>query len=122
MTKKILLCVAAVAFVFSIAAGISVANTGPAEIVLKTSAGKKPANFPHKAHQDLMECAKCHHSKAADGKQGPYVAGQEGKCESCHASPKDFKTVAHKNCKGCHKAGYEGKNGPTKCTGCHVKK
>jgi len=123
MAKKIVLCVAALAFVFSVAAGISVAgNAGPAEIVMKTSAGKKPANFPHKKHQDMMKCDKCHHTKAADGKQGPYVAGQEGKCGTCHADPKDFKKVAHANCKGCHKAGYEGKNGPTKCAGCHVKK
>ena len=123
MVKKIVLFVAAAAFVISVGAGISVAgNAGPAEMVLKTSAGKKPANFPHKKHQDMMKCDKCHHSKAADGTKGAYVAGQEGKCESCHASPKDYKTVAHKNCKGCHKAGLDGKNGPTKCAGCHVKK
>ena len=123
MAKKIVLCVAALAFVFSVAAGISVAgNAGPAEMVLKTDAGKKPATFPHKKHQDLMKCEQCHHTKAADGKQGPYVAGKEAKCASCHTAKGAYKKVAHKNCKGCHKAGFEGKNGPTKCKGCHVKK
>lgn len=123
MAKKIVLCVAALAMVLSVAVGVSVAsNAGPADMVLKSEAGKKPATFPHKLHQDLMECASCHHSKAADGKQGPYVAGQEGKCESCHAAKGEYKKVAHKNCKGCHKAGLNGKKGPTKCGGCHIKK
>jgi len=127
MAKKIVLCVAAMALALTVAAGVSLANNGPAEMVLKTSAGKKPAQFPHKAHQDLMECATCHHTKNADGSKGPYVAGQEGTCESCHdgsmpGKVKDYKGAAHENCKGCHKAGYNGKNGPTKCGGCHVKK
>ena len=122
MLKKIVSIVGALALVVAVGATISVAgNAGPADMVLKTSAGKKPAKFPHKAHQDMMECAKCHHTKNADGSQGPYAAGQEAKCESCHASPKDYKDVAHKNCKGCHKDGFNGKNGPTKCAGCHVK-
>ena len=122
MAKKIVLCVAALALAFSVAVGVSVAgNAGPAEIVMKTSAGKKPANFPHKAHQDMMECATCHHTDDG-GKQGPYVAGKEAKCQSCHTDDKDFKKKAHANCKGCHKAGFNGKNGPTKCAGCHVKK
>ena len=123
MAKKIVLCLAALAMVFSVAVGVSIAsNAGPAEMVLKTEAGKKPATFPHKAHQDLMDCATCHHTKAADGKQGPYVAGQEGKCLSCHVAKDEFKKKAHKSCKGCHKAGYKEKKGPTKCSGCHIKK
>ena len=123
MAKKIVLCVVALGFVFSVAVGISVAsNAGPAEMVLKTEEAKKPATFPHKKHQDLMTCDKCHHTKTADGKKGPYAAGKEAKCLSCHAGPKEYKKVAHANCKGCHKAGFEGKKGPTKCGGCHVKK
>ncbi len=31
-----------------------------------------------------MECVECHHTMTADGKQGPYVAGEEKKCASCH--------------------------------------
>ena len=122
MAKKIVLCVAALAMVFSVAVGVSVAgNAGPADMVLKTEAGKKPATFPHKTHQDLMKCDVCHHTEA-DGKQGPYVAGQEAKCASCHTDKGEYKKVAHKSCKGCHKAGLNGKKGPTKCGGCHIKK
>ena len=103
------------------------ADAGPADPVLKTAAAKKPSAFPHKAHQDMYPCAECHHSADA-GKQAPYVAGQEGKCESCHnkdmanAKLNDFKKAAHANCKDCHKAAAkDGKKAPTKCAGCHVK-
>ena len=127
MTKKIVLFVAAFAMALSFAVGVSVAsNAGPADMVLKTAAGKKHATFPHKAHQDLMPCAECHHTKAADGSKGPYEAGKEAKCESCHDGSlskdvADYKKAAHKNCKGCHKKGLDGKKGPTKCAGCHPK-
>lgn len=129
MNKKTIICATAFAFVFSltVAGGVSVAsNAGPAEMVLKTAKGKKPANFPHKKHQDMLKCDECHHTKTADGKQGPYVAGKEGKCESCHdgktiANQKvaNFMKAAHTNCKGCHK---DKKKGPTKCNDCHIKK
>jgi len=104
------------------------ANAGPAEITLQTAAATKPAKFPHKKHQDLYKCEECHHTKTADGKKGPYVAGEEKKCETCHN--KDFanvelnslKGVGHAKCKECHKKmEKEGKNSPTKCTGCHTK-
>ena len=50
------------------------------------------------------------------------------KCATCHNS--DFaveklqkrKTIFHANCKDCHKKEVNGKKGPTKCSGCHVKK
>ncbi len=129
MSKKSMICAAAFAMVFSFAVvGSSIASdTGPAEMVLQTAAAKKPANFPHKKHQDMMPCAECHHTMTADGKQGPYEAGKEAKCESCHndtmanAKLNSFKNVAHERCKGCHKEGYNGKTGPTKCNECHVK-
>ena len=121
--------VGAIVFCFvAITAGVSAANSGAADMVLKTAKGKKPAAFPHKKHQDMFECAQCHHSKDATGKKGPYVAGKEAKCESCHNSDmanaklNNFKNAAHANCKDCHKkAAKEGKKAPTKCTGCHVK-
>ncbi|MDH5297393.1 MAG: cytochrome c family protein [Desulfobulbaceae bacterium] len=124
--KKSIVCAAAFAFAFTCAvAGVSVskaANAGPAEMVLKDT-GSKPATFAHKAHQDRAKCADCHHSKTADGKKGPYVAGQEKKCSTCHnkdmanAKLNSFKNAAHEACKGCHKA----KNGPMKCNDCHKK-
>lgn len=121
--KKTIICSAAFALVFGFAvASNSVASDkGPADMVLQTAKAKKPATFPHAKHQGMMECAECHHTDAA-GKQGPYVAGKEAKCESCHndsmANKKvnNFMKAAHENCKGCHKAK---KQGPTKCNGCH---
>lgn len=128
--KKTVILATAFAFAFSmaVAVGTSFADNGPADMTLKTAAAKKPATFPHKKHQDAFECNECHHT-AGDGKAGPYVAGQEKKCESCHnsdmASPKlnSYKAVGHALCKGCHKKmAAEGKNAPTKCAGCHPKK
>lgn len=109
--------------------GTSFADNGPADMVLKTAKAKKPAAFPHKKHQDMYKCAECHHTKDATGKQGPYVAGEEKKCVICHNKTdmtdkklNSFKNASHANCKECHKkAAKDGKNAPTKCTGCHVK-
>ena len=121
--KKYALMAAALAFLCTCGfAAVSIAaDPGPAEMELKTSAGKKPAKFPHKAHQDKFACGDCHHS-AADGKQVAYKDGDAiGKCESCHdgslanAKVANYMKAAHENCKGCHKE----KGGPTKCADCH---
>lgn len=119
---------------FSFAAG----DTGPASITLGES-GKKPAQFPHKKHQDAFKCAECHHLMAADGKQSPYVEGQEiKKCAACHNATvlagkmKDklaldtLKGAGHGACLQCHKM----KNDEPalkdkhldKCDTCHAKK
>jgi len=127
MFKKLmtLALAASMTVCFALATSAS-ANTGPAEMVLKTAKAKKPAQFPHKKHQDMFKCEECHHTKGADGKQGPYVAGEEKPCESCHNSSignnklDSFKEVGHANCKECHKANKD-KGAPTKCSGCHVK-
>ena len=42
-------------------------DPGPADMELQTAAGKKPAKFPHKQHQESFDCAECHHIKGADG-------------------------------------------------------
>jgi nitrate/TMAO reductase-like tetraheme cytochrome c subunit len=137
MVKKALITAAAAAFIFSGIASLSyAADAGPAEITLVTANSQKPkpAVFPHKAHQDRMQCAECHHGMA-DGKQVPYTEGQEiGKCESCHNSEKlagklagkekldTFKGAAHTNCLGCHKevaAKDEAKKELKSCKTCH---
>ena len=132
MLKDSMKCtvIAAVVFCFAmLAAGASFAgNNGPEEITLQTAEAKKPAKFPHKKHQETIKCEECHHTMDAAGKKGPYVAGQEKKCETCHN--KDFKNpelnswkgIGHARCKECHKEMEKaGKNAPTKCTGCHTK-
>jgi hypothetical protein len=124
------------AVVFSMAAG----DTGPADITLtdSTSAKPKPAQFPHKKHQDAFKCEQCHHGMA-DGKQVPYTEGMEiKKCETCHngdvlaGKMKDklkldtLKGAGHGNCLECHKE--MAKNDAAlkekkidKCAACHPK-
>lgn len=125
--KSIIISIALVFVVGGFLAGNALAaDKGPAEMTLKTAAGKKPAHFPHAKHQEKLGCGDCHHG-AADGKQVAYVDGQEiHKCEHCHngemANPKlkNFKGAAHANCKGCHQKHKD--VAPTKCNGCHPKK
>lgn len=129
MMKKLVIIAAGVALAlsFAIGAGTSSADTmtGPADLILKTAAAKKPAAFPHAKHQEKLECGACHHSKDEAGKQIPYVAGMKiQQCVSCHnetdmADKKlnGFKEIGHERCKGCHKDS----GGPTKCAGCHPK-
>lgn len=130
MNKKFVVFATALAFVFSlaIAGGVAKANDkGPAEMVLKTAAAKKPAHFNHAKHQETFKCEECHHTKTADGKQGPYAEGAQQKCETCHNAEMmtdvklaDFKGAAHGLCKECHKKHKD--TAPSKCEGCHPKK
>ena len=99
------------------------------EMVLQ---GKKPARFNHATHTVLgMECGVCHH----DQNHAPLTAEAIGavtdpatlRCMSCHndGQPKpelrQAKDIFHARCKTCHQEGYQGKNGPVKCTDCHLK-
>lgn len=101
--KKVIVLGMAVAFLCVTGlAGVTMASDdkGPAEITLKTEKGKKPAQFPHAAHQERgVECDKCH-------KDANFAAG---------AWTKD---AGHGLCKDCHKA----EGAPTKCSTCHPKK
>ncbi len=129
------LCMLLGAVIFAMAA----ANPGPADITID-AAGKKPAVFPHKKHQDGFKCAECHHGMAADGKQVPYADGQEvKKCGDCHNATvlagkmKDklaldtLKGAGHGNCLECHKAKAAAdpamkEKKLDKCETCHPKK
>jgi len=136
MSKKSFILTFVLVFVFGlvIATGSGMANateatgdTGPADLELKTSAGKKPAKFPHKKHQETFECKDCHHVKNDEGVKSPYVEGiQVKKCITCHnkddmSNPKmnSFKLASHGLCKECHKQNKD--SAPTKCSGCHIK-
>lgn len=128
-TMKCAIIAAAVFCFFIMASDVSfAANAGPEEITLQSAEAKKPAKFPHKKHQAGFKCEECHHTQDATGKKGPYVAGQEKKCVTCHnkdfpnAELNSWKAIGHARCKECHKKmEKEGKNAPTKCTGCHTK-
>jgi len=116
MVKKIMLCIAALAMVCGVAAYAFA--QGPETVTFDTAKkGGTHVTFNHKAHQERLECATCHHTKNADGTQGPYVAGEEKKCSTCHELGKPSDNI-HKRCKGCHK---ESGAGPTKCGDCHQK-
>ena len=128
MSKKSLILLVVAAFVMSLGVGVSMSfadGSGPETITLN-DAGKKPAQFPHWKHQEKNECATCHHSQGADGKQGPYVAGEEKVCDECHnaefANEKlsKWKDIGHGLCKACHTE-KKAEGAPTKCTACHVK-
>jgi formate-dependent nitrite reductase cytochrome c552 subunit len=117
MVKKIVLCAAVLAMVCGFSA-ISMAGEGSETITFDTAKkGKTTVTFQHWTHQGRMECAECHHTKNADGTKGPYVAGQEAKCATCHELG-SMKDNIHVNCKGCHK---DGGKGPTSCGDCHKK-
>jgi len=95
--------------------------------------GKKPARFTHKTHTAQgMECGVCHHDREHTPLDAEDIAsvGDAAKlgCVSCHngefanADLRKAKDVFHGRCKTCHKEGYDGKKGPQKCSGCHLKK
>ena len=65
MQKKTLTILPVLVFVFGlvVTSGIGIASDteraidqGPAEMVLKTTTATKPAQFPHKKHQESFEC------------------------------------------------------------------
>lgn len=98
-----------------------------------TIEGKKPARFSHPVHLELgLECGVCHHDKEHNPLSRESIAALGDpaalSCTSCHNSGhpneelRKAKDVFHARCKTCHKEGYAGKNGPTKCSDCHLKK
>ena len=101
------------------------------EIVIKGD--KKSARFAHSVHIEMgIICGTCHH----DANHEPYsrkaINVMENsnplRCNSCHNANfansmlNSRKMAFHAHCKECHKKGFNGKNGPRKCNGCHVKK
>ena len=102
------------------ALGVEV-SIGPADITLQTESARKPADFPHRQHQESFGCTVCHHAK-----DDVMVIN---KCASCHnadisnAEVNSYKKAAHILCKDCHKkVNTDGGEAPIKCSGCHVRK
>jgi predicted CXXCH cytochrome family protein len=107
-------------FIAGNASGVEV-SIGPADITLQTEAARKPADFPHRQHQEAYACTACHHAKDE--------IMVIDKCASCHTKDisnpdvNSYKKAAHKLCKDCHKeVNKAGKEAPIKCSGCHAKK
>ncbi len=130
--QVLLSCLALAGLLF--AAGASLAETAAPPAGEMRISGKKPARFSHSVHLDQgMSCGQCHH----DASHQPLSAGDIGAklaaggtlaCGSCHAPGfankklQRRKAVFHGRCRTCHKQGYNGKKGPTRCNGCHIKK
>lgn len=122
----------------TIVAQMSLANDGPAEIILESSAPgeKEPAYFPHDQHQKLYSCGECHHG-GKPGNKTDYTEGMEiARCESCHNEENmagvksgiyeldDFKGTGHANCLVCHQKIAEQDSKKRKlvsCKTCHRK-
>lgn len=141
MLKKFFACSAVALFVLAGSVNCFATNTGPADIVIASEGSKKPkpAQFPHKIHQEKFDCAECHHGMV-DGEKVAYTADLEiQKCSSCHnaevlpGKKKDKhkldtpKGYGHGNCQDCHKA--MAKDDPelkakkiASCSSCHPKK
>ena len=130
MSKKSLILLVVAAFALSLGLGVtmSLADNGPAEIVLGAD-GKKPATFPHAAHQEkLGDCGTCHH-KDDGGKRVALTADEAGMiagCTTCHKDDfpneklRTWKDIGHGQCKDCHTK-MKDQGAPTKCNDCHVK-
>jgi len=119
-----------------LATGIWTIGTPQAGGTLKAPAGaitiegKKPVNFDHQSHLKLgVTCGQCHHDAKHQPRTaeaiGALASGAELQCAGCHnekfAKPelRERKDFFHARCKECHKAGVNGKQGPTNCAGCH---
>ena len=135
--KKICLMAILIASATWLFAGLSVGseaagmNAPEGEIIIEGE--KKSARFSHPVHLNLgVDCGQCHHDSEKQPLTDKDIAAMENnlqlRCVSCHN--KDFvnpklqtsKAAFHTRCKECHKKGVNDKKGPTKCTGCHVKK
>ena len=132
MSKKSLVLLVVAALTMSLAFAVSMSfaevDKGPAEITLNAD-GKKPAIFPHAAHQEKNTCGECHHYEEA----GAQVACMDdtldkiSKCDTCHNAEfkneklRTWKDIGHGNCKACHTK-MKADGAPTKCGACHPKK
>ena len=134
MSRKSLILVIITTLTLSLALAVSMsfasADKGPAEITINAD-GKKPAVFPHAAHQEkLGDCGTCHHY-LKDEVKTPCDDGspQETfkKCDSCHNADfanetlRTWKDIGHGQCKDCHTK-MKDQGAPTKCADCHPKK
>jgi hypothetical protein len=136
MSKKSLVLLIVTAFVMSLGLGVTISladdTKGPEERLLNPD-GKKPALFPHRAHQEREKCGTCHHYVDDAGVRQPATddplsnVGKIAKCDTCHNADfaneklRKWKDIGHGLCKACHKK-KKADGAPTKCGACHPKK
>ena len=131
MSRKSLVLLVVSALTLSLALAVSVSfaeqDKGEAEIILNAD-GKKPATFPHAAHQEKNSCDTCHHYVDEAGNQAPCDDGSDpiAKCDTCHNADfaneklRTWKDIGHALCKACHTK-MKDAGAPTKCNDCHKK-
>ncbi len=106
--KRIVLTLLATAFVATTMLASMAFAEVPTEVTFE-AAKMGTVTFNHTAHQEVSDCATCHHKGV-----------EAGSCRSCHgvdAAAPDMKKASHDMCKGCHKE----KGAPTGCKDCHKK-
>jgi len=119
MNRKFVILLAALFLATTLGTMLTVAHaSGPEVIVIdKVQAKKSAVTFPHKQHQETLECTVCHHSAKAPA--------EAKSCFECHGKDpnapdptvsKQKENPFHIKCAGCHK---EQAKGPTKCKECH---
>jgi len=81
--------------------------------------------FPHKNHEDLIDCRRCHH-EYDDFKTN--IGGEGRKCSECHSTKNDSNKIPlmkafHLQCKGCHAEVNTDRDLklPVMCGQCHKK-
>ena len=81
--------------------------------------------FPHIKHEQVIECARCHHDY---DKFGNNLGGEGQTCSQCHLKSTASNTLPlrkafHLQCKGCHqKIAKKGPpENPLMCGQCHVR-
>lgn len=132
--RKLLVSLGVACLVLAAPALLAVpASKAPEKITINDCASKKsPVEFPHGAHNKVLECKTCHHTQD-DLKAGSAV--EVKKCADCHVTPEKAETPKcsemssklnpfHILCVGCHKQELEKKadtKAPTKCDQCHPK-
>lgn len=92
-----------------------------------------PVKYDHVLHRSLeVPCGRCHHDNKhkmrSDEEILAVADGKELRCANCHnkdfASPylRSREYLFHTNCHPCHAVGINGRRGPRRCDGCHIKK
>lgn len=131
LNKKLVAAIVALAVTGIWSIGALAGDTTKAPAGAITIEGKKPVSFDHQVHLKLgVACGQCHHDAKHQPRTAEAIAlakADELQCASCHndkfakAELRERKDVFHARCKECHKAGVNGKQGPTACAACHGK-
>jgi hypothetical protein len=124
MKNTFICCLLLMFFVGGVAEGVAKStdtDIGAEIITMKSATARKIAEFPHRMHQEMYVCMKCHHVN------GQNMTTQ--KCNTCHNASmenkklNEYRKAGHRLCRECHKlVKKEGKDAPTNCSGCHPSK